>query len=203
MQNENRDVLLVLLLARHGAFCCRFRYGKRKSKHRIAREYLAFELHQRRHVLSVSVPNFLHSYLMLKHIREKDSCSQISPLKKYIKRMNHRAQPRMTQVTGRRTEQNLGMEACASMCERRCRKGLPSLSSHRLYFWLYASPRVQNSICGVCVGLDEFVWKCDRKTEQQESSGRRKSWSYPCLPHHQRQHSWCLYSLVVFLYPSL
>lgn len=62
-------------------------------------------------------------------IREKDSCSQISPLKKYIKRMNHRVEPKMTQITGGRTEHNLGMEACVyvyflpTTCEPRRRKG--------------------------------------------------------------------------------
>ena len=34
-------------------------------------------------------PDFLYSRVTGKHVKEEDSCSQTSPLKNYIKRMNH------------------------------------------------------------------------------------------------------------------
>lgn len=165
MSNESRDVLLLLPFSSAWRLSA---VSEQKCKGGVARERLAFELRQRRHVLSASAPDVLHSQLMLTHRREKDGCSQISPLKKYIKRANRGAEPRTTRVTSRGTEQYLGMRGLrvgASAYERRCRKGLPSLSRRRLYFWLYASPRVQNSVCGDCVGLDGFVWKGDRKSQ--------------------------------------
>lgn len=54
------------------------------------------------------------------------------------------------------------MCVCVSTCEWRCGKGLPPLSQRRLYFWIYASAWVQNSVCGDCVGLERVcveVWQ--------------------------------------------
>lgn len=54
----------------------------------------------KRCVLSIFVPNFLSPRATLRHAKEEDSCSQISPLKKYIKRTNHLAVWGMTKAEG-------------------------------------------------------------------------------------------------------
>lgn len=46
------------------------------------------------------VSDFLYSRVTLRHVKKEDSCSQISPLKNYIKRANCLAVRRMTTAKG-------------------------------------------------------------------------------------------------------